>query len=251
MPQNVYDEPDFFAAYAGLHRQQQGLAGAPEWPAMRAMLPDDLTGRRVLDLGCGYGWLARWAEDAGAEGVVAVDVSTRMLDRARSFADGGRIEYVLADLDEYSPDGPCDVVVSSLTLHYVADLDRLLRACASSLTPGGRFVASCEHPIYLAPYEPRFVERPGGHEWPVSGYQREGRREVEWLGHEGVVKFHRRIDTYLGALRSAGLALTDLVEWGPSDDDLVEHPEWAPELERPMILLLGATPAHDDAHDDA
>ena len=55
MAQNIYDNPAFFEGYAQLPRSVQGLDGAPEWPALKAMLPD-LTGTSVIDLGCGYGW---------------------------------------------------------------------------------------------------------------------------------------------------------------------------------------------------
>ena len=55
MAQNVYDDPAFFAGYSQLDRQVRGLDGAPEWPAIRAMLPD-MSGKRVVDLGCGFGW---------------------------------------------------------------------------------------------------------------------------------------------------------------------------------------------------
>jgi len=64
MSQNIYDNPGFFEGYAQLPRSQQGLAGAPEWPALQAMLPT-LAGKRVLDLGCGYGWFCRAARDLG------------------------------------------------------------------------------------------------------------------------------------------------------------------------------------------
>jgi SAM-dependent methyltransferase len=239
--QNIYDDPDFFEAYSGLARQQRGLAGAPEWPVMRAMLPTSLEGARVLDLGCGYGWISRWAEQAGAARVVAVDISERMLARAADFAAGGRIEYVCADLDRFQPSGRFDVVVSSLTLHYLADINRLLAATAATMPSGARLVVSCEHPIYLAPADPRFSEGPQFSEWPVSRYHVEGERRTNWLGAAGVVKYHRKIDTYFRSLTDAGFEVTDLVEWGPSDDDVAEHPEWAIELERPMILLLGAT----------
>ncbi len=52
MAQNIYDNPAFFEGYARLPRSVQGLDGAPEWPALKSMLPD-LTGKSVVDLGCG------------------------------------------------------------------------------------------------------------------------------------------------------------------------------------------------------
>lgn len=208
---------------------------------MRAMLPASLDGARVLDLGCGYGWISRWAEQAGADRVVAVDVSERMLARAAEFDDAGRIEYVRADLDRFEPVDEFDIVVSSLTVHYLADLDRLLGSIAAVTSTGARLVVSCEHPIYLAPADPRFSEGPQFSEWPVSRYHLEGARRTSWLGASGVVKYHRKIDTYFRSLTGTGFEVTDIVEWGPSGDDLAEHPEWTIELERPMLLLLGAS----------
>ena len=64
MPQNVYDNDDFFLRYSHLERSMRGLVGAPEWPTLRALLPA-MAGLRVLDLGCGYGWFSRWALAAG------------------------------------------------------------------------------------------------------------------------------------------------------------------------------------------
>ena len=40
MAQNIYDDAEFFSAYSNLRRSVDGLAGAPEWPYLRAMLPD-------------------------------------------------------------------------------------------------------------------------------------------------------------------------------------------------------------------
>src|SRR4051812_22613075 len=83
MTQNIYDQESFFAGYSQLRRSIEGLEGAPEWPALRSMLPRSI-GPRVLDLGCGYGWFCRWARANGATAVEGVDVSEKMLARARS-----------------------------------------------------------------------------------------------------------------------------------------------------------------------
>ena len=79
---NIYDRPDFFEGYSGLARSVKGLDGAPEWPAIRAMLPT-LDGRRIVDLGCGFGWFARWARTQGAASVLGLDLSENMLARAQ------------------------------------------------------------------------------------------------------------------------------------------------------------------------
>ena len=128
--QNVYDDESFFEGYSKLPRSVEGLDGAPEWQVLRSMLPP-LNGRKVLDLGCGFGWFCRWAMSEQASRVVGIDLSERMLDRARQGTARGMIEYRQADLDGVVlPAGLFDLVYSSLTLHYVIDLDRLLKARA-------------------------------------------------------------------------------------------------------------------------
>ena len=77
-----YDEREFFDQYLQFARQRLGLAGAPEWPTMEALLPA-MERVAVLDLGCGLGWFAAWAIEQGAASVDAVDNSERMLSEAR------------------------------------------------------------------------------------------------------------------------------------------------------------------------
>ncbi len=239
----MYDDPEFFAAYAQLDRSVHGLDGAPEWPALRAMLPP-LPGRRVVDLGCGYGWFGRWAADQGAASVLGVDLSERMLARARATTDDERVSYRRADLSsvELPPSG-FDVAFSSLALHYLPDVGPVLAGVRRALVPGGVLVASVEHPIHTAPSAPGFVRGPGGRPvWQLDGYLSPGPRTTDWLA-PGVVKHHRTVAGYVGALRGAGFTLTGLEEWGPSEEQVADHPQWAGERERPLFLLLSAVAA--------
>ena len=72
MKENRYDDPVFFRKYSEMARSKLGLEGAGEWKTLRPMLPD-FTGKRVLDLGCGYGWHAFYAAENGAEKVLGID----------------------------------------------------------------------------------------------------------------------------------------------------------------------------------
>src|SRR5882757_3088478 len=109
MTQNIYDDEEFFEGYSRLGRSVEGLDGAPEWPALRALLPE-LRGLRVLDLGCGFGWFCRWAQRAGAAHILGIDVSEKMLARARATtpsascgtarSGGTAITYTRADMEQ-------------------------------------------------------------------------------------------------------------------------------------------------------
>ena len=177
MAQNIYDTPEFFEGYSQLDRSVRGLEGGPEWPALRALLPD-MRGKRALDLGCGFGWIARWAMTQGAASVLGVDLSENMLARARADTTDPRVRYLRADLESLElPHEAFDVAYSSLALHYVEDFSGLVGKVSHGLVSGGRFVFSIEHPIYMASMKPGWVTNHEGRRvWPVDHYAVEGAR---------------------------------------------------------------------------
>ena len=240
MSANIYDDPGFFAGYATLPRSSAGLEGAPEWPALRALLPP-LAGRDVLDLGCGYGWFCRYAAEAGARRVLGLDSSARMLERGRQINAHRAISYELADLETAElPADAFDLAYSSLAFHYVAAFDALLARIHRALKPGAALVFSVEHPIYSAPRRPAWSEDGDGRRiWPLDGYMLEGPREVDWFGAR-VAKRHRLISTTLNAAIGAGFAIRHVEEWRPTDAQIAARPSLAVELDRPMFLLVAA-----------
>ena len=154
MTQNIYDNDEFFQNYGQMRRSLEGLAGAQEWPVMRSMLPE-LNGARVLDLGCGYGWFCRWARESGAASVLGVDVSEKMLARARETTSDAAIEYRRADLETIELEGmDFDLVYSSLTFHYVVNFHRLIDEIEQSLVgPVQIFEHDNERALLGEPFE--------------------------------------------------------------------------------------------------
>ena len=140
MKENRYDDQDFFEKYSHMSRSEKGLAGAGEWPVLQDMLPD-FTNKQVLDLGCGYGWHCRYAMENGAVSVLGMDLSEKMLDQARTINQLEGIEYQQGALEDYAyPSESFDVVLSSLTLHYIENLGALFQQIAKTLRPGGEFI---------------------------------------------------------------------------------------------------------------
>ncbi|MBR1190830.1 class I SAM-dependent methyltransferase [Bradyrhizobium sp. AUGA SZCCT0160] len=240
MAQNIYDNPEFFAGYGKLRRSVHGLDGAPEWPAIRALLPN-LNGKRIVDLGCGFGWFARWAKMHGAAHILALDISENMIARATADTSDPDIEYAIADLDHLDlPEASFDLAYSSLAFHYVQDFERLVRTVHRSLTSGAHLVFTIEHPIYMAPTRPGWsVDGDGRRTWPVNQYSVEGPRTTDWLAKD-VLKYHRTIGTTLNILIGANFTIRHVQEWSPADDEVASNPDLAEELERPMMLLVVA-----------
>jgi SAM-dependent methyltransferase len=118
-----------------------------ERPATLALLPD-VRGMTVLDAGCGPGWYADWLARRGAT-VTAVDVSARMAALAGERL-GDRATVRAADMAQLAGivgDATLDLIVSSLALHYAADLAALFREWARVLKTGGLVVLSTHHPL--------------------------------------------------------------------------------------------------------
>lgn len=240
MKQNMYDNPIFFEKYGQMDRSKRGLAGAGEWQAFQKMLPD-FSGKRVLDLGCGYGWHAAYAAERGARSVLGIDISWKMLEVAREKNSAPVIEYRLGAMEDLSfADGSFDVVLSSLAFHYIADFGGLVEKIARWLTPGGEFVFSVEHPVFTAYGSQDWYYDENGEilHFPVDRYYIEGKREAVFLG-ETMTKYHRTLTTYLQTLWQNGFAVNNVVEPMPPED-MMDIPGMKDELRRPMMLLVAA-----------
>jgi SAM-dependent methyltransferase len=240
LSQNIYDRPEFFEGYSRLPRSVRGLDGAPEWPAIRAILPD-LKGKNIVDLGCGFGWFARWARTQGASHVLGLDLSRNMLARARADTADPSVQYAIADLENLKlPEAAFDLAHSSLVFHYIEDFGKLVCTVFHALAPGAQFIFTIEHPIYMAPTRPKWLVGDGGRKiWPVESYAMEGTRTTDWLA-KGVVKHHRTMGTTLNALIGTGFMIRHVEEWHPTPEQVAAQPTLVDELNRPMILLIAA-----------
>jgi SAM-dependent methyltransferase len=177
--------------------------------------------------------------------VVGVDLSSRMLDRARELTADPAISYRQAAIEELDfPAATFDVVISSLALHYVERFDLTCRAVHHCLSAAGAFVLSVEHPLFTARAEQDWWHGPDGQRlhWPVDHYQLEGPRQTSWLADD-VRKHHRTVATYLNTLIDTGFQIARLAEPQPPDAMLRAHPDAPDELRRPMFLLILARKA--------
>jgi trans-aconitate methyltransferase len=95
-------------------------------------------GERILDLGCGDGFLTRRIADSGAT-VIGVDSSAQMVAAAKEHGADARC----FSAESLPFDQEFDAVFSNAALHWMSDQDAVLRGVRRALKPGGRFVAEC------------------------------------------------------------------------------------------------------------
>ena len=187
----------------------------------------DVSGKRVLDAGCGEGHVARLFASHGAE-VVAVDISPRLLDLARSLEaqDPHEIEFIEADLAKGLPchRGAFDLATANMMLDDCEDLAGVLGAITDTLKPTGRLLLSLNNPYAI-------ITRGKVDDYFASGplTQTFGTERAEFE-----VPFHyRTFEEWVTAFRQAGLLLRSLVDVrpDPSDPHLPDDPV-------PKIMLL-------------
>jgi SAM-dependent methyltransferase len=240
MKQNKYDDKTFFEKYSKIDRSTKGLEGAGEWKTLEAMLPD-FEGKRVLDLGCGFGWHCQYAIEHGAQKVTGVDISEQMLAVAKEKTDS-RISYMQMPIEEAAfEQNSFDAVISSLAFHYLESFSQLADKAAHWLVPRGDFVFSVEHPVFTSygTQDWYYDEKGNILHFPVDHYFFEGKRNTFFLGEE-VVKYHKTLTTYLNGLIQSGFELTGIVEPQPSEQLLDTVAGMREELRRPMMLIISA-----------
>jgi SAM-dependent methyltransferase len=170
-PEQQPDHYDVFAdAYA--RANENGLFN--RWYARPAVLDllGDVTGRRILDAGCGSGPLLGDLEELGAS-VAGFDASPAMVRLARQRL-GDHAELTVADLAEPLPydDGAFDDALAVLVLHYLEDWTRPLAELRRVLRPGGRLIVVVNHPIIppvMYPQIDYFATVPNAEEYDFDG----------------------------------------------------------------------------------
>lgn len=195
--------PDEYAANVAW-REQDGPENDPFGilPSLLSLL-GDVRGRRVLDAGCGEGYLSRVLAARGAR-VTGADISPSLVGQARRKGPAG-IDYLVANLSEPQPGlaGSFDLVASYLVLNDVPDFRGFAATIAAALVHGGSAVLAFNNPY-------GGVTR--GH---VTDYfDSEARSPYRGLWSAGIrtYYYHRTLEEYLDTFLGAGLRLVKLAD---------------------------------------
>ncbi|WP_100013125.1 class I SAM-dependent methyltransferase [Lentibacillus sediminis] len=238
MKQNIYDNPTFFKDYISLRESGITYNDFVEQPAMKSAMPD-LRGKTVLDLGCGDGHFSTYCIENGAAKVIGADISSNMIARAKKNNSHDNIEFICVSMEDLElPDQQFDLIISSLSVHYIEDFPNLVQKVSRLLKNNGEFIFSTEHPIATARKgSNHWVKYEKGDKlhWALDNYQEEGKREHDWYV-DGVVIYHRTISTLINTLIENGLVLEKVIEPQSTAAGLEQMPKLINEKRRPSEL---------------
>ncbi|MFZ0891884.1 MAG: class I SAM-dependent methyltransferase [Thermoplasmata archaeon] len=222
-------------------------------PALLSIL-GSVRGKRILEIGCGNGYLTRRFRRQGALRAVGVDASLASirLARRREAARPSGAEFVhgnAARLPRFDSES-FDRVVANMSLMDIHDGAATIREASRLLRRRGRFVFSINHPCFeidekstwlveQAPFDESVARK-------VEGYRNERAVRVAWHVSEEewgyTTSYHRTLSTYVQYLHDAGLVISRLAEPAPKSELLQKSSQGRYIAQIPLHLVVEAIP---------
>lgn len=242
MGKNIYDNEIFFEEYSKIRENKYNYNNLIEKPAISKLLPN-LEGKIVLDLGCGNGDNCIEFVNRGAKKVIGIDISSKMLDIAKSKNMHKNIQYIKMDMSQIGDiNENFDMVYSSLAIHYVKDYDLLILNIRKLLKSDGILLFSQEHPCTTAPKKGCvWTKNEEGNKLyaHLSDYMYGGKRDIIWLGTK-VEKYHRPISEIVNTLVSEKFNIKEIIEPIPDEYVLSKRKDMIDEFHRPTSIIIKA-----------
>ncbi len=172
----------------------------------------------VLDLACGEGYFTR-AFAQNAKTIVGCDLSPSLIERAKIASP--KIPFHIANATHlsFAADASFDVVLCVLALQNMQSLPPVFAEVARVLTKTGRFIFVLNHPAFRIPKKSSwgYDEKERVQYRRIDAYLSSAKIEIDThpgsAAKEFTYSFHRSLQDYTKALRSAGLSITRLEEW--------------------------------------
>lgn len=197
--------------------------------------------RRVLDVGCGEGQIARLAAGVGGTDLaVGVDPTPAQIAEAAKRGGGVHVARSAAD-DLPFASGAFDAVVACLVFEHIHALDAAIAEVGRVLAPGGRFLFFLNHPLLQTPNSGWIDDTILDEQyWRIGPYLLEDSRVEEVDHHVWIPFIHRPLSRYINAMIAAGLYLTVMDEPAPPPGFIARAHEYAQAATIPRLLFLRA-----------
>ncbi|MCR2805943.1 class I SAM-dependent methyltransferase [Paenibacillus soyae] len=192
----------------------------------------DISGKKLLEIGCGNGRSLQYQGERGASELWAVDISEKQIEKAAQHLEshGLSAKFICSPMEEECgiPEDYFDYVYSIYAIGWTTDLEGTFRRIASYLKKDGVFIFSWSHPIHRCVTEDdgRFVFRKSYFDeawYPVAVDEGE------------LLLADRMLSTYVNALAKAGFVIEKLIE--QSDDEIMQLRDDKSDLARRAKML--------------
>ena len=219
-------------AREGPYANRNGLLDAPMLEAC-----GDVTGKKILECGCGEGRFCRMLAKRGAQYVLGIDTCEPMIEAAKAWQTQND-EYKVADAQNlhFLEDQTFDLAVSYLNQCDLPDVDRNNREVFRILKPGGRFIITNLHPMRSAVGGWQKNEKGEKEHAILDHYFDESERQWTIMGVE-LTNFHRSLATYINGFFAAGFVLERLIEPMITPENVKKYPELEDELRVPNFIV--------------
>ncbi|TAA72491.1 class I SAM-dependent methyltransferase [Planococcus salinarum] len=240
---SVYEERDFLENFLKRRSRKDSPNNAIEGPAIDLLLAS-VEGADILDLGCGDGTYGNELLARGAGSYTGVEGAAAMVELAASRLLSPKGAVIHSSLENFEyPANRYDVVLSRMVIHYIDNIEKLFASISQTMKKEGKFVFSVQHPLITASFASKIDGDKRGN-WLVDDYFIQGERQEPWIG-KTVVKYHRSIETYFGALSSAGFMVEALQEGQPKPENFADSGEFERRTRIPVVLIFSCRIAED------
>ncbi|WP_182069501.1 class I SAM-dependent methyltransferase [Bacillus haynesii] len=231
----------FADSYAATHTEQGDIHKEVFLNPVIFSLIETVKNQKVLDAGCGEGYLSRML--ASREAVVtAVDYSPRMLEIAKERTpDELHIHYRHGNCEDlhFLDDQSFDIIISNMVIQDLANDEKAFQEMHRLLKDGGCFIFSILHPCFVTP-ESGWERTKDGQKlhWNVDRYFYEGAYEQPLDGEEKMFLFHRTLTSYINTIIKTGFQLEAIEEPRPSKEMLKKYPSFEEDLRCPDFIVF-------------
>ena len=240
--QNVYDDEKFFENFRKSRDNAVNFNDCIETPILFSMLPD-LHGKTILDIGCGMGHHAKQYSEMGAESVLGIDISEKMLKYAEDCNNAANITYLQMAMEDIETiNRQFDLITSSLVFDYIENFGGLMAKIHKLMKKDAELVFSMSHPIVTAwdgAYD-RYTRTETGERLYANlrNYCLEGLRKVDWVVN-GYECYHRTVSSLINAIIGAGFMIEECQEAHISDDMRQQYPAlFGGTIHRPEFIFF-------------
>ena len=190
----------------------------------------NVSGKTILDAGCGNGYLSRMLARKGAQ-MTGVEPADALLKYAfaKEQENPFGIQYLQQDLSTFNSEHKFDVVVSNMVFMDIPEYENAMQNCINALKSHGSFIFSISHPCF----------EDVGDQWESQKQLivKEYFKEYEVKQNHGY-SFHRPLSMYINLIIKSGCEIVEMIEPQLDENIAKENPRGERDVHVPSFIIV-------------